>query len=114
MHNLSKNIENNSTFNTPNLVVSEYFLERETHRQCKARVYNKNQLVKQTTLTNISSLFVKKNPDRKLHKAIFYRDFFVFTPPRFQTKESKFVFAECSADMNENFFTNLTCVRSLN
>jgi len=84
MRYFSKDIRNNPTFNTSGLSVSGYFLEK-ANRIYNVQAYNKNQLVKQTSLTNVSLYF------------------FVFAPSCFQTKGNKSASSEYSDGLKKNF-----------
>ena len=73
MNNSQINITLSVTFNTFNLEVSEYFLGRErTNRQYS----NKNQLVKQESVTNISSYLTFFLSQPETVSTVFDWDFF--------------------------------------
>ena len=67
MNNPLKNITLSATFNTPNLAVSDYFLERElTDNPSRANAIKINQLSKQAQLI-FRHIYILFYPNRKLY-----------------------------------------------
>jgi len=68
MNNPLKNIILSATFNTPNLAVSDYFLERKrlTDNPSRANAIKINQLSKQAQLI-FRHIYILFYPNRKLY-----------------------------------------------